>query len=148
MDAKRAVTIAGIIVGVLAISITALPFFFGSPGSENCLPPVPGSLFYLENHDTNNSHIVRVIIESPDNQTLAEESFVLMPMVTVHSQFQSTTKIQETFLITILVDGKNSSHETIISTTTCSTSFIIDPIQGCLSPPDIACRDFPCQKEM
>jgi hypothetical protein len=106
MDAKRAVTIGGIIVGVLAISITVLPFFFGPSGSENCLPPLPDSLFHLENHETNNSHIVRVIIASRDNQTLAEESFVILPMATVHSQFQSTTKTQETFFITFLIDEK------------------------------------------
>lgn len=147
MDAKGAATIGGIIVGVVAITITALPFFFGQQGSENCSPPLPGSLFHLENHDINNTHIVRVIIASHDNQILTEESFVIMPLATVHSQFQSTMKPQESFLITIRIDGKNTSHETIVSTPACSTSFIIDPTRDGLPPPDIACRDAPCKKK-
>ena len=144
LNAKRVIIFGGIIVGIIIISIIILSIFHETSESGTCIPTSPGSLFYLENEDVNQSHVVKVIIATSNNQTLAEELYVMKPAASVYSQFRSTIKPEETFFVTFIVDDSITSHAIIVSTTTCCTSFTINSSHRVFSSQDILCRDVPC----
>lgn len=146
MNVKRAITGAAIIGGVV-IALIALSLFHDQSGSGNCIPSTPHPLFYLENSDADTSHVVRAIIATPENRTLATETYVMKPAGSVGSQFRATTKVQETFFVTFIVDNSSFSQGTVGSTPSCSDTFFIDPDLGVLfTSRETLCRDMPCSR--
>jgi len=145
MNLKMGIIFGGIITGALIFLLFALPFFFSASGVVHCPEQSPGHLFSIQNNDGNKSHSIHVTITSSSNETIAEESYVIAPMMTSYSQYLSTTQPVETFFVTFVVDGKIISHGTILSTTKCSTSFSLNPVEGVNgSNTEVCCRDQPC----